>query len=37
MLLTPEDHRQYECYLRTTAAAVGELRGEYIAIAGLLR
>ena len=31
------DHRQYECYLRTTADAVAGLRGEYIAIAGLLR
>ena len=31
------DFRQYECYLRTTAAAVTGLRGEYIAIAGLLR
>ena len=31
------EHRQYECYLRTTAAAVAGLRGEYIAIAGLLR
>ena len=32
-----EEHRQYECYLRTTADAVAGLRGEYIAVAGLLR
>ena len=31
------DYRQYESYLRTTAAAVAGLRGEYIAVAGLLR
>ena len=31
------EFRQYESYLRATAAAVAGLRGEYIAVAGLLR
>jgi len=31
------EHRRYECYLRNLAGEVAKLRGEYIAIAGLLR
>lgn len=31
------EHRRYECYLRDLAGKVAGLRGEYIAIAGLLR
>ena len=31
------EHRRYAGYLRTLAAEVEKLRGEYIAIAGLLR
>ena len=31
------EHRQYAAYLRTLACEVEKLRGEYIAIAGLLR
>ena len=31
------EHRRYAGYLRTLACAVEKLRGEYIAIAGLLR
>ena len=31
------EHRQYAGYLRTLACEVAKLRGEYIAIAGLLR
>ena len=32
-----DEHRQYECYLRTLADNVATLKGEYIAIAGVLR
>ena len=31
------EHRRYERYLRNLAGEVAKLRGEYIAIAGLLR
>ncbi len=32
-----DEHRQYECYLRSLAGEVAKLKGEYIAIASLLR
>ena len=32
-----DEHRRYAEYLRTTAGNVDKLKGEYIAIAGLLR